>query len=709
MIGLTSIGLGPPVGAQEPAPHLTMVMPDPLFAEGDVMHLLGSGFPPDTEFLAGECMYAWIDDPDGGFWRQENCAGSTMDVLRSDSGGSIDGQIPVAQGIQLGDPDVGPTLAVTPSTGLVDGQVVTVSGANFPTTSNTFDCNSDDPGRFCAAAIVGTLDESNPGPSAVSDVRLAGLFAAAWTPPDYSMVQTVTQQLEAIIYAGDLDDAPAIPAPDNLTPVAVPIDPATGTFTMDYAVSRHLEFTHVVYPIEGHPQPVWQVTWPPPEGLQPYDYTFDCVFMPEPQEGREIQDPTCRIVVMSGSNPSPIEQGLLEFQGPELSIVPPSEPLVDGSPIELQGSGFDPGEYQADLCLFEFADDPNGGHWERGNCSGSNGIVTADDGGILTGTVPAVQGIAYVEQFGTKVTVTPADYLVDGQIVTVTGVNLPALDNTFDCQRESSEYYCGIVVHLGTQDDPQSGPEIWSANSLAGMFAGDWEPPEFWLVQTVTQQLEGIYYTGPEDGALAAGMTPKRLYVDRMTGAFSTTFKVSRWLELTDVAYPIVGHEQPPWPGTEADPIVPYDYTFDCARLPARQADRDIEDPQCQLMIVNSLLPDEGVITFADRYLTLSADATGRITKKPTQVVVQGRVTCTDPAMVHLEGTLTQTGRKGTVVSAIVRTDVSCTGTAGWSATTYAASGSFAKGSAVLTLDATSPGFTPIDDQVMTVTLVTTK
>ena len=414
-------------------------------------------------------------------------------------------------------------------------------------------------------------------------------------------------------------------------------------------------------------------------------------------------------LVVTGIGAAPV--ALAAGTGLEISVSFDA-PLHPGDWITVTGTGFEPGEYGTGECILEWVPDETGGAWEVRDCSPSSwgNTVTVGSDGVYTDQIPATQAI----QLGPTptLTVTPNGYLADGQIVTVTGTDFPSYSNVFDCQNPQGGQVCGVAVYRGTG---MSDYVAFATDELQGAFATDWSPPRYVIGQSVSQQLEAILLTGsatPDGSPFATNVDQVTAPINPDTGAFSTQYRVHRWLDFTDVAYAIEGHPEPVWGQTWPPPdgVVLYDYTFDCANMPAKQADRTIEEPYCNVVVMEPQgTGNWGMqqVTFDNKWLTVTPDAHARLLKGSKQVQVSGVTTCSDPTAVHLEGTLAQTTRRGVVVQAIVRADVTCNGTTGWTVTTYTANGKFVAGTATLTLDATSPGFTSVTGAQSPVTLVT--
>ncbi len=86
--------------------------------------------------------------------------------------------------------------------------------------------------------------------------------------------------------------------------------------------------------------------------------------------------------------------------------------------------------------------------------------------------------------------------------------------------------------------------------------------------------------------------------------------------------------------------------------------------------------------------VTLDFDPTARVDGKYGVAFVTGTVTCSYPGMVNIEGTLSQSGKKGTTIIGSFQLTGLCDGTMGWGTGVSPTTGKFARGAATVSATA---------------------
>ena len=351
--------------------------------------------------------------------------------------------------------------------------------------------------------------------------------------------------------------------------------------------------------------------------------------------------------------------------------------VAHGEWLWAGGSGFAPGHYGVDQCGV-----PGEGPVCRHTETSYQEVDVGEDGTF---------GVAL--QVGRNV-MTPWDTwpqlwawpewdVRDGQTVNFAAQGLPSGGptdcGTGACWVEARRWYDGSTTTSGPLD---FGPD----------------PGTTALGVQVTQSIAQLFWEEGVGGGIVVDQVPGGARIvdwDGLNGTISNGgYTVSRWVDPpADVGF---------------SPPAPDHGQYDCADELAWDPDTGAAGSLFCALEVIITEGGEGIrgnwvpLHFAPFDLTASTTK-AQLTSKPTGVALAGQVTCTgftpEQYLVQIQGTVTQTtgGKRPTTVTSTFTTSTLCSGTmtnpqpAWWSAVT---TGGFKTGTATVTLDVWSAGFT---------------
>ncbi|MCU0259461.1 MAG: hypothetical protein MUE78_00440 [Ilumatobacteraceae bacterium] len=374
-------------------------------------------------------------------------------------------------------------------------------------------------------------------------------------------------------------------------------------------------------------------------------------------------------------------------------ITGPADIVEHGDFIWVEGSGFTPNQqYQLNQCRFMF--EP-----QCRNTWFAMPWAYTDESGSF-GTVLEVGKVMY-GPWGSTPTwyVNPTWDLRDGDTVMVNATGLPGA-----YWEDWPLSYVGAIPTGGWDGQVH-------IRSTELQFSPDPVRVEVSVSQALEQQLEAIVHVAP------LPQTTRIVDWDRETGDLEYGYtSLNRWV-------------QPP-EGEVWDPPPPENGSYDCADvLPYDTATSGAQEAvHCSMYFrVTETVVDTGrtVEAFSEwtpihfaRFDLTATTTSATLTSKPAGVTLRGQVTCTgfvpEQYLVNIEGVLTQTtgGKRPSTVSVPFVATATCSGTMsnpGTAIWTVFVPGTFKAGTATVTLDVRSPGFTRNDDPyhvVQTVTIV---
>lgn len=601
-----------------------------------------------------------------------------------------------------------PVVTVTPDTGLVSGQVVTLEGTGFtPDTpvrvgqcATWEDCDfpwrwpmADGSGHFVTAFTVQRMlpqthyfeitaapaQGLRDGDTIAVDVPRLALSDCATVPGGcFLMAHSDPIVGEPVGASATIGFDAAAPVPDRVYEVAQGIgeqaiaseDPlmwADWTFAPDVgAAAAPVVIDPTAGPVSAPLVVHSRVTtagWTGQADAPP-GYEWDC---------GSVFDATCRVALLW------YDAGVLvnwKMAGPTLEFpsVVQVDPPDSGGLATARGWGFDPG---TTLSLEQCTEGPTA---ESPRCA-PVGRADVDAAGEFATTVQLSRLLYDGSQL--SVAVTPDRSVIDGQLVAVHIEGLPAAETATDCASGcwlaafgDGEAAFVELEGLGVVDVPSMSVRV---GQVVTEGPNDPTPDWYWLSFDGSTVLGIGLDEVADDGTFDWGSQAQRLV------------SAARW---TDLSTPVA------WDC--ADPALdPDDVHAQAVCGYAVELTRsDVDD------IAFAVAP----VGFVSRGPQVTVDPYAWIASGTHRVTVTGKVLCAaSTTHVHIEGVLTQSGRRSSA-QAVFRTDLAnCSGTMSWTAVAYPTTKAFlSSGSAGLAGQVTAAGLLDGTLSPSTVTLRTT-
>jgi hypothetical protein len=366
-------------------------------------------------------------------------------------------------------------------------------------------------------------------------------------------------------------------------------------------------------------------------------------------------------------------------------IVAAVDTVNHGEFIWVEGTGFQPNQqYQLNQCKGDDSPTCRNTWW-------SMPWAYTDGEGTFGQTVQV--GKVMYGPWGTSPqwSISPAWDLRDGTTVMVEASGLPTSWSISDWP----------LTWIGVRAPGMSMTPSWRSDQLT--FSPGDVRLNVHIGQAREQQLAGIVHFDPLES------TDRTAQWDWSTGDMTYGYTaIQRWLPY-----------DPANPGGAFDPLPVEDGYYDCAdQLPYGTTTSGAQESvHCSMyMSVDETVVDTGevlgahgawIATHFARFDLTAEASTAVLSSKPAGVSLRGEVSCTgfspEQYLVNIEGVLTQTttGKRPVTITSPFVVTVTCSGTMANPGTAYwtvFVPGAFKAGTATVTLDVSSAGFTRNDD-----------